>query len=165
MAAISLVFATASSVAASQSATWGWATDTDNPMSFFFGIPYAGCERATLTVPNSGSTGTVTATTRTSIVIGPGAQCSGSNLPSSLNAFTLRTRAYVLRNGYLVVGCSTPMVYNSSGQGVITASTGSNCQKTSSADATWTVRGVYGWWDYDDARWRSETVNQPAIAD
>lgn len=134
-------------------------------MSFFGGIPYHGCEKATLEVPNAGNTGDIDATTSTSIVVGVGASCSNSSIPSSLNANTIRTRTLVLRNGYLVSGCATSTTYNSSGQGSISASTSSNCEKTSSANATWTVRGIYGWWDYDDVRWRSETVFEPEIED
>ena len=149
---------------AAQTATWGWTTDTFT-MSFFGGIPYVGCEKARLTVPNSGSSGDIDAKTWTSIVVGVGAQCSDSTLPSSLNANTIKTRAQVFRNGGLLSGCSSAVVYNSGGQGSISASTGSNCEKSTTADATWTVRGYYAWWDYDDAVWRSEIIARPKIKD
>lgn len=161
---MAVLFAGASPAGAVQTASWGWATDTFT-MSFFGGIPYRGCERAELQVPNAGSTGDIDAETETSIVVGAGATCSNSSIPSSLNAYTIRTRTIVLRNGYAVSGCSTSTTYNTNGEGSIAAAVGPNCDKTSSADATWTVRGTYGWWDYDDAQWRSESVNKPTIED
>ncbi len=115
-------------------------------------------------MPNAGSAGDIHSTTSTSIVVGL-VSCSSSTLPSSLNPDTIKTRSQVLRNGGLVSGCSSSMVYNGNGEGSISASTGNNCDKTSSADATWKVRGYYGWWDYDDATWRSETVGAPTITD
>lgn len=157
------LLANAPSASAAQSASWGWTTDSF-VMSFFGGIPYRGCEKATLTVPNAGSTGNINSTTTTSIVVGL-ASCSPSTIPSSLNADTIKTRSQVLRNGGLVSGCSSSVVYNSGGQGSISASTGGSCDKTSSADATWTLLGYYGWWDYDDATWRSESVGAPTITD
>lgn len=49
---------------ASQAASWGWTTHADPVMSFFGGIPYRGCEKATLTLPDAGSGGWIYATTR-----------------------------------------------------------------------------------------------------
>lgn len=164
VAAISLLLVGAAPASAAQSDSWGWTTDTF-VMSFFGGIPYVGCERASLTVPNSGSTGDIDATTTSSIVVGASPTCSGSTIPSSLNANTIRTRARVLRNGVFVSGCTSSMIYNSAGQGSISAATGSGCDKDTSADATWSVRGYYGWWDYDDNTWRGEYVSAPTIED
>lgn len=157
------LLANAPAASAAQSATWGWTTDT-LVMSFYGGIPYRGCEKATLTVPNSGSSGNISSTTYTTIVVGLD-PCTSSSAPSSLNANTIKTRSRVLRNGGLVSGCSSSVVYNSGGQGTISASTGGACDKTSTADATWKVQGYYGWWDYDDLTWRSETVAAPTITD
>lgn len=164
VAAISLLLAGAPPASAAQSASWGWTTDTF-VMSFFGGIPYVGCEKSSLTVPNSGSTGDIGAITTSSIVVGASPTCSGSTIPSALNADTIRTRVRVTRNGAFVSGCTSSMIYNSAGQGTVTAATGSNCDKDTSADATWSVRGYYGWWDYDDNTWRGEYVSAPKIED
>lgn len=155
------LLAHAPAVAAAQSSTWGWTTDSF-VMSFFGGIPYRGCEKAKLTVPDAGSTGTIRATTWTSIVVGF-ANCSSSSTPSALNANTIRTRAQVTRNGVLQIGCDTSLVYNANGEGVLTVT--DTCSKASSADATWALIGTYGWWDYDDVTWRGEVVAQPVIVD
>lgn len=152
----------APAASASQTSTWGWTTDTFT-MSFFGGVPYVGCEKAELTVPDSGSTGTITLTGWSSIVVGPGATCSDSSVPSSLNANTVRVRSTVTRNGILQVNCDTGTTYNASGQGVVTGT--DTCSKTSSADATWRLLGTYGWYDYDDTTWRSESVSNPVIVD
>ena len=157
------LFLNAPAASAAQSATWGWTTDS-LVMSFYGGIPYRGCEKAKLTVPNSGASGSISARTYTSIVVGFD-PCSSSTIPSSLNATTIKTRSQLLRNGGLVAGCSSSMVYNWGGEGQITAATGGGCEKATNADATWTVRGYYGWWDYDDTTWRSETVGAPTIED
>jgi peptidoglycan/LPS O-acetylase OafA/YrhL len=157
------LLANAPAASAAQSATWGWTTDT-LVMSFYGGIPYRGCERSSLTVPNSGSAGNIYSSTSTSIVVGL-ASCSWSSIPTSLNPDTIKTRSQVLRNGGLVSGCSSSVVYNAGGQGSISASTGSSCDKASSADATWTLLGYYGWWDYDDSTWRSESIGLPVITD
>ena len=157
------LLANAPAASASQSASWGWTTDSF-VMSFFGGIPYRGCEKASLTVPDAGSTGDIDSTTHTSIVVGL-ASCSSSTIPSSLNANTIKTRSQVLRNGGLVSGCTSSLVYNASGQGSISASTTSSCEKFSTADASWRVKGYYGWWDYDDTTWRTEVVGAPTIED
>jgi hypothetical protein len=155
----------APAASASVTETWGWTTDTFT-MSFFGGIPYVGCEKATLTVPNSGSTGDLDSTTWSSIVVGVGGVCSNSSIPSSLNNNTIKTQSKIFRNGSLQSGggCSTSVTYNTTGQGSISVST-SGCQKSSTTDATWSVSGYYGWWDYDDTVWRSETVVAPIIED
>lgn len=163
VATIGLILATPSAAAAAQTANWGWTTDDDVVMSFFGGIPYVGCEKAKLTVPNSGSTGTVTAKTWSSIVVGVNPNCSWSTVPSSLNANRIGARTQVTRNGVLQGGCDTGTVQNSSGQGVISAT--GTCTKFSSADATWKLLGTYSWWDYDDTTWRSETIGAPTIVD
>ena len=157
------LLANAPAASATQSATWGWTTDS-LVMSFWGGIPYRGCEKATLTVPDAGSSGDIHSTTFTTIVVGL-ASCSSSTIPSSLNANTIKTRTRVLRNGALLTGCSTSVYYNTAGQGLISANTGTNCEKATTADATWRVSGYYGWWDYDDTTWRSETVGLPLIED
>ncbi len=150
--------------AAAVTDTWGWTTDTTT-MSFFGGIPYRGCEWATLTVPNSGSTGALDSTTRSSIVVGLGV-CTWGSIPSSLNASTIRTRSRIMRNGALMSGggCQTAVVYNTGSQGSVAAST-NGCEKTTTTDATWSVSGYYGWYDYDDAVWRAEYVSGPVIED
>jgi hypothetical protein len=163
MAVTLALLASAPAASASQSAAWGWTTDTQ-VMSFFGGIPYRGCEKASLTVPNDGKTGNISSTTQTSIVIGF-ANCSNSTIPSALNSNTIRTRSSVLRNGNLVLNCQSALVYNSSGQGSVSASTGSSCDKTTTASSTWTVQGYYGWWDYDDVVWRGEWIANPEIDD
>ncbi len=160
VAVVLALFFQAPAASAAQSSTWGWTTDSV-VMSFFGGIPYRGCEKAQLRVPNSGNTGTVRVTTWTSVVVGF-ANCTSST-PSALNANTIRTRAQVTRNGVLQVGCDTSLVYNANGQGLLSVT--DTCSKTSSADATWTLLGTYGWWDYDDWTWRGEVVAQPVIVD
>ncbi|MEZ5245036.1 MAG: hypothetical protein R2707_08075 [Acidimicrobiales bacterium] len=157
------LLANAPAASAAQSASWGWTTDSF-VMSFYGGIPYRGCEKASLTVPNSGSSGNIYSSTTTSIVVGF-ASCSSSSIPSSLNPDTIKTRSQVLRNGGIVSGCLSSMVYNAGGQGSISAATGSSCDKVTSADATWTVHGYYGWWDYDDSTWRGESIGLPTITD
>lgn len=163
VATIAVVVAFPGAAAATQTQNWGWMTDDDVVMSFFGGIPYVGCEKARLTVPDSGSTGTITATTWSSIVVGVDPTCSWSTVPSSLDANRIGTRTQVTRNGVLQGGCDTGTVKNSSGQGVISAT--GTCTKTSSTDATWRVLGTYSWWDYDDTTWRAETIGAPTITD
>lgn len=133
-------------------------------MSFFGGIPYRGCERAFLNVPDPGQTGTILATTYSGVVVGVGVSCSFSDV-TTLNPSTVRARTQVYRNGqlYQTGNCTSATNYNTAGQSYVTASSPGTCQKSSTSSYRWSVYGTYGWYDYDDTTWRSEAIENPSF--